>query len=183
MPDYRRVKIPGGTYFFTLVTYRRQKIFSMPRARLILHETIEHVKNRYPFAMIAFCVLPDHIHFIWRLPVGDADYSMRIGQIKSQFSKKYHSFNNNAYKRTKSREKRRELTLWQRRFWEHLIRDEDDLNSHIDYIHYNPVKHGLVSRVREWEESSFHAYVEAGYYDLNWGEGYQVDEKDYQFGE
>jgi len=183
MPEYRRMKIPGGTYFFTLVTYGRHNIFSIPKVRSILHESIEYVKNRHPFTMVAFCILPDHIHFIWHLPAGDADYSMRIGQIKSRFSKQYKLMLDNTIERSISREMRRELSIWQRRFWEHWIQDEADLNRHIDYIHYNPVKHGLVSSVREWKESSFHSFVEAGYYEINWGEGYQVDEKKYQYGE
>ena len=113
----------------------------------------------------------------------DANYSMRIGQIKRRFSKQYAKKYGMLIGKSFSQEKRRELPIWQRRFWEHLIRDEEDLNRHIDYIHYNPVKHALVSRVQEWEDTSFHAYVQKGFYDPDWGEGFQINETKHQLGE
>ena len=149
----------------------------------MLYDSIEHVQRLHPFMIEAYCILLDHIHFIWRLPVGDANYSMRIGQIKRRFSKQYAKKYEMLIGKNISQEKRRELPIWQRRFWEHLVRDEEDLNQHIDYIHYNPVKHGLVARAREWEDSSFHTYAQKGYYDLDWGEGSQITETKHQFGE
>jgi putative transposase len=183
MPEYRRIFHPGGTYFLTLVTYKRQNIFSISKTVALLHESIEHVICLHPFKIVAFVFLPDHLHFIWRLPEGDANYSTRISQIKRRFSKQYIAIFGAQLKKSASQDKRRELTIWQRRFWEHWICDEEDLNQHIDYIHYNPVKHGLVDRVCEWKVSSFHDYVKAGFYDSSWGQGFHVDEKKYTFGE
>jgi len=117
------------------------------------------------------------------MPENDSDYSMRINQIKRRFSKQYIARFGMPIRRSESREKRREVTIWQRRFWEHCIRNEGDLIRHIDYIHYNPVKHGLVPRVCDWESSSFHDYVRKGYYDLAWGEEIKINEKKYQHGE
>jgi putative transposase len=183
MPEYKRMICPGGTYFFTLITYQRQRIFSTSKPKSLLYESIEHVRSLHPFTIEAYCILPDHLHFIWRLPNGDANYSMRISQIKRHFSKKYVAMFGLSFNKSESRDKRRELTIWQRRFWEHWIRDEDDLNRHIDYIHFNPVKHGVVDRVYKWNDSSFHDYVKAGFYDPSWGQGYHIDDKKYKFGE
>jgi putative transposase len=183
MPEYRRMIYPGGTYFFTLVTYQRQNIFSTSKPISLFYESIERVRTLHPFTVEAYCILPNHIHFIWRLPNGDSNYSMRISQIKRRFSKLFVQELEMPSGISKSRNKRGELTIWQRRFWEHWIRDEDDLNRHIDYIHFNPVKHGLVDRVCEWKDSSFHDYVNAGFYDPSWGQGYHIDEKKYKFGE
>ena len=183
MPEYRRVFIQGGVYFFTLVTYERQEIFLVPEARALFIDSLEHVRKYHPFEVIAYCILPDHVHFIWQLPENDVNYSMRINLIKGRFSRRYAAQFGKVLSKTDSRQKRREVMVWQRRFWEHLIRNEDDLNRHIDYIHYNPVKHGVVSRVRDWESSSFHDYVIQGCYELEWGEGYQDEDKQIDFGE
>ena len=183
MPDYRRVIQEGGIYFFTIVTYQRQKIFSLPETRKLLLQSIDHVRIYHPFKIKAFCILLDHVHFLWRMPENDSDYSMRINQIKRRFSKQYIARFGMPIRRSESREKRREVTIWQRRFWEHWIHNEGDLIRHIDYIHYNPVKHGLVPRVCDWESSSFHDYVRKGYYDLAWGEEIKINEKKYQHGE
>lgn len=183
MPEYRRVMIKGGTYFFTLVTYQRQKIFSSPPARVLFLKTIEYVYTYHPFTMEAYCLLPDHVHFLWQLPEEDADYSMRISSIKRHFSIKFRQQFNIPELENISRINRRESTIWQRRFWDHFIRDEDDLQRHIDYIHYNPVKHGLVNNVRDWQSSSFFDYVRLGYYDLNWGENIHFRDSLDSFGE
>ncbi len=183
MPDYRRVKLKGATYFFTLVTYQRQHIFSSPKPISLLIESIDRIKTYHPFNIEAYCILPDHIHFIWSLPEDDHNYSMRISQIKRRFSKQYTETFDLSKEMNKSRQKRKESSIWQRRFWEHWIRDENDLNRHIDYIHYNPVKHSLVSRAQDWKYSSFHEFVNMGYYDPDWGEGYKIDQEKYQFGE
>ncbi len=171
MPEYRRSFLPGGTFFFTIVTYHRKSILTSQKAREILHSAMEDVNRRYPFSMDAICLLPDHIHCIWTLPEGDTNYSIRWGEIKKQFTKSYHQLFGNEGNNTASRLARGEATIWQRRFWEHTIRDEDDLNQHLDYIHYNPVKHGLVETMDDWQWSSFHRYVKMGYY----GEAWNVD--------
>jgi len=183
MPNYRRVKIEGGTYFLTLVTYKREKIFLQSEARQLLLDSINHVKNIHPFYMKAFCILPDHVHLLWQMPEDDANYSTRIAEVKKRFSKHYLSDFGNLLSLNLSQAKRGESGLWQRRFWEHYIRDEEDLYRHIDYIHYNPVKHGLVDSVRDWPSSSFFDYVQEGYYEIGWGEGYRVDQEKFNFGE
>jgi putative transposase len=174
MPEYRRTFIPGGTFFFTVVTYRRLPILVTEEARAILHRVWLDVKRRFPFTTDAICLLPDHLHCIWTLPGDDANYSVRWKEIKRLFSKEYTNTIGAIEKRSASREKREETTIWQRRFWEHTLRDENDLKRHIDYIHYNPVKHGLAQQVSDWQWSSFHRYVQIGYYDKEWGE---VDEE------
>jgi putative transposase len=183
MPEYRRAIIEGGIYLFTLVTYRRQRLFSQPHVRELLHEAFNHIHKFHQYKMLAYCFLPDHIHFVWQLPENDADYSTRISLIKSRFSKIYVAQFGLPFSKDASRFKRREVTVWQRRFWEHTICDEDDLNLHIDYIHYNPVKHGLVDRVCDWEDSSFISYVDVGCYELDWGNAVGLHHPDDRFGE
>jgi putative transposase len=175
MPEYRRSFVPGGTYFFTVVTYRRLPILVSKEARDILRKAYMDVIHRFPFTIDAICLLPDHLHCIWSLPEGDANYPVRWREIKRLFSKEYGSTVGTNEERNLSRQKREETTIWQRRFWEHTIRDENDLQNHMDYIHYNPVKHGLVQRARDWQWSSFHRYVQLGYYDQEWGWGDQND--------
>jgi putative transposase len=128
------------------------------------------VRERFPFGIDAVCLLPEHIHCIWTLPEGDANYSLRWKEIKRLFTKGYLEQIGSGEFRNESRLSRGEAAVWQRRFWEHTIQDEGDLNRHRDYIHYNPVKHGLVHSVVEWPWSSFHKYVRLGYYDTGWGE-------------
>lgn len=115
-------------------------------------------------------LLPDHIHTIWTLPDGDANFSARWNAIKRRFTQSYLEQIGPGETRNASRLKRREAAVWQRRFWEHTLRDEADLNRHLDYIHYNPVKHGLVKKAADWPWSSFHRYMKMGFYDPNWGE-------------
>ena len=183
MPEYRRVKLEGGTYFITLVTYQRKNLFANKGAITLFQKSIDHVKSYRPFFLEAYCILPDHIHFILSLPEKDNNFSVRISQIKRRFSKQYVKNVGIVYPGNESLQNRRELPIWQRRFWEHLIRDENDLERHIDYIHYNPVKHGLVNRVQDWKYSSFLDFVERGYYDLSWGEDNLIDKEENCFGE
>ena len=183
MPEYRRLRIPAGVYFFTLVTYQRKKIFSSPLARLLFFKAVDHVRSYQPFTMVAYCLLPDHIHLIWQLPEDDCDYSKRISAIKRRFSMKYRQRFNVPLPKNASRIKRRESTIWQRRFWEHFIRDEKDFEQHLDYLHFNPVKHGLVDQVRDWEDSSFKSFVKLGFYDMDWGGNYQNEKPNQYFGE
>lgn len=183
MPEYRRAKIEAGTYFFTLVTYQRQNIFLSPEARLLFLDAINYVKQYRIFELIAYCVLPDHIHLIISLPENDADFSTRLSLIKRRFTKQYTSRFGGLLPKSESYAKRKEVGIWQRRFWEHFIRGEEDLNRHIDYIHYNPVKHGLVGSVCDWKDSSFYDYVKSGHYTMDWGQDYKFYDHNYQFGE
>jgi len=183
MPNYRRVKIAGGTYFFTLVTNQRNNIFLLDKTVDLFLEALNHVKNLHPFNLVAYCILPDHIHLLWDLPDGDDNFSLRISEIKKRFSKHFIAEYGNQNSISTTQRKRGETGIWQRRFWEHYIRDEEDLNRHIDYIHYNPVKHGLVNRAYDWHSSSFSEYIMKGYYGDDWGV-VENSEKDFHtFGE
>ncbi len=172
MPNYLRAR-KGTTYFFTLVTYHRQRILCLERSRKILRQTIYKVKKSYPFAIEAMVLLPDHLHCIWRLPEGDHDYSTRWGMIKSEFTKNTKSWLA-VPQPSDSRLKKREGSIWQRRFWEHMIRDDRDFMYHCNYIHYNPVKHGLAAAPKDWPHSTFRWFVKNQIYPLDWGSGTTV---------
>jgi len=167
MPNYRRSIIPGGTFFFTVVTFDRRPILISELSRLILRRVWKRAQKEHPFVVDAICVLPDHLHCIWTLPEGDAAYSMRWGAIKGLFTKEYLKSGGQSGVINESRKKRGEAAVWQRRFWEHTIRDDEDFANHVDYIYYNPVKHGLVPQVKEWP--SYFKYVREGIYDVGWG--------------
>jgi putative transposase len=169
MPDYRRWLFPGGTFFFTVVSFNRLPIFTTEPARHVLHDAWKDVEKRFPFTTVAICLLPDHLHCIWTLPDGDGRTSIRWKEIKRLFTKSYLEVVGPGSDRNTSRLKRGEAAIWQRRFWEHVIINEVDLNHHLDYIHYNPVKHGLVEKPVDWPWSSFHRYVQEGYYPPDWG--------------
>jgi putative transposase len=163
MPQYRRAKLEGSVFFFTVVLAERP-------SDLLLNE-IERFRRIYrvveqqrPFETIAICVLPDHLHALWALPEGDADFSTRWSLIKSGFSRGLDS-----KQRSPSKVRKREKGIWQRRYWEHAIRDDMDFERHVDYIHFNPVKHGYVSRVLDWPHSSFHRYVKRELLPADWG--------------
>jgi putative transposase len=169
MPDYRRNYIPGGIYFFTVVTFGRKPIFlSRPAREMFLAAWLD-TRGRFPFRTKACCLLPDHLHCIWQLPEHDRDFSLRWKEIKRLFTKGYLAGIGTDGFRNPSRVRKGEAAVWQRRFWEHSIRDQEDLNRHIAYIHYNPVKHGLAKRAKDWPWSSFHRYVAAGLIDADWG--------------
>jgi putative transposase len=182
MPRYLRPQTTGGTYFFTVVTFGRRKILTQDISRQLLSKAFAEVKTQYPFSVEALVLLPDHLHAIWTLPVGDMDYSKRWGLIKANFSKEGKPYFSGTKSANPSRIKRRETTIWQRRFWEHTIRDDADYGRHVDYIHYNPVKHGLVKNVIDWPHSSFHRYVREEFYPENWGVGVTFNQDD-SFGE
>ena len=131
---------------------------------------IEEVRITYPFVIEGWVVLPDHVHCIWTLQDGDKEFSKRWGLIKAGFTKHMKPFLQRHELLTESRKRHQEGTIWQRRFWEHHIRDDDDYRKHIDYMHYNPVKHGLVKRTRDWPHSSFHEYCRQGMYPVDWGD-------------
>ena len=167
MSEYRRAHIPGGAYFFTVKTFERRPVLTHEHYRVALREAITEVRGRLPFDSLAWVLLPDHIHTIWKLPEGDVDYSLRWSLIKQHVTRKYAERTQEVLV-SRSRQKRREGTIWQRRFWEHLIRDDRDFRRHIDYIHYNPVKHGHVSKVVDWPYSTFHRFVRNGVYSKDW---------------
>ncbi|MGN2392776.1 REP-associated tyrosine transposase [Pelomicrobium sp. G1] len=171
MPNYRRNRTPGATFFCTVVAYERRPWLCTEPMRQALREAIRLVRSRHPFQIVAWVLLPDHLHCIWRLPPGDADYSGRWRMIKSAVSRRWGAGGDETQPAAFSRAKRRERLIWQRRFWEHTIRDERDLAAHLDYIHYNPVKHRLCSTPAQWPYSSFHRFVREGRYPLDWAAG------------
>lgn len=166
--QYRRLKIPGISYFFTAIAFRRQPIFRDEIAIEVLSDAILKVQSRRPFQIDAQVILPDHIHALWTLPEGDDDYSTRWRLIKEAFTR-WHVAQHGEGQRSKSREGKGEQAVWQRRFWEHAIRDDDDFDHHFDYIHFNPVKHGYVAAPKDWPHSTFRDWVAKGRYDIGWG--------------
>ena len=169
MPNYRRAYFEAGTYFFTVVTYKRNKILCAKDSRENLKVAINEVREEHPFITNAWILLPDHIHCIWTLPKGDDNFSIRWQLIKGRFSMRFDKDETKIVATSESRQKRGEQAIWQRRFWEHLIRDEKDFERHCDYIHYNPVKHGYVTAPKDWPFSTFHRFVKRGVYDEDWG--------------
>ncbi|MBL8523495.1 MAG: transposase [Betaproteobacteria bacterium] len=167
MPNYRRSRVPGGSYFFTVVTHGRRPYFESESARLALFAALREIRHSHPFRIDAWVLLPDHIHTIWTLPANDSDFSQRWARIKRITS--------NSCRQLVDRESMSsqqiangENGFWQRRFWEHQIRDEADFAAHTDYIHRNPVKHGLVERPMDWPYSSFQRYLAKRVYPADW---------------
>jgi len=168
MPDYRRLFLPGGTYFFTVVTHHRRPIFYDDAARQCLRHAIREVQISHPFEMLAIALMPEHIHCIWRLPNKDFAFSIRWACIKKRFACAWIEHGGRALNVSSSRMKHRERGVWQKRFWEHAIRDHTDFINHINYIHYNPVKHALVKCPHQWPYSSFVRCVREGHYSEGW---------------
>jgi putative transposase len=164
MTGYRRNTIPGGSFFFTVNLAERRLSLLIEHVDL-LRGAFRDVRRRHPFAIDAIVILPDHLHAIWTLPEGDRDYATRWRLIKSAFSRALPS----GERISASRAARAERGIWQRRYWEHTLRDDRDVARHMDYIHFNPVKHGLVTRVQDWPYSSFHRLVRLGTYPADWG--------------
>lgn len=163
MTGYRRNFIAGGAFFFTVnLAERRLALLTTHIDKL--RAAFREIRARHPFTIEAIVVLPDHLHAVWRLPEGDADFATRWRLIKSAFSRSIAV----GERISASRAAKGERGIWQRRYWEHMIRDEDDFARHVDYIHINPVKHGLVTRVRDWPHSSFHRMVKDGVYPEDW---------------
>lgn len=181
MPNYRRSIAEGGTFFFTVVSYQRRPVLCEEAIRRALRQAIHAVQSERPFNIDAWVLLPDHLHCVWTLPPGDSDFSTRWAMIKKNATKTTvgcvsRTVSNNARSvrsahrgSSLSRNRRNEGLLWQRRFWEHTIRDHEDLKRCIDYVHWNPVKHGQVSNVTDWPFSTFHRYVRQGVYARDWG--------------
>jgi putative transposase len=154
MSNYRRNHVAGGTYFFTVNLLERKKTLLVDHIDELRH-AIDKARNNKPFHIDGWVILPDHMHCIWTLPEGDDDYSGRWRSIKKEFSKSLPKTEH----LSKIKVKRNERGIWQHRFWEHTIRDDRDYQTHMDYLHFNPVKHGLVESAQEWEYSTFHHLV------------------------
>jgi putative transposase len=163
MPNYVRAFVPGGTFFFTVALLERRQRLLTDHID-VLRTAVRNARRRRPFTIDAMVVLPEHLHCVWTLPPDDADFSARWHDIKSRFAAAIPAGEPLSARRLRKGER----GIWQRRFWEHCIRDERDLSNHIDYIHFNPVKHGHVTRVADWRYSSFHRYVRDGVYPLDW---------------
>jgi len=161
--QYRRANIPGAHYFFTVNIAERDKSLLIDYIDE-LRSAFEIIKQNHPFVIEAIVILPDHIHTLWKLPDNDADFSTRWRLIKSTFSRTLPQ----TERISSSRRKKGERGIWQRRYWEHLIRDENDFARHVDYIHYNPVKHGYVQAPVDWPYSSIHRYIKKGIIQSNW---------------
>ena len=163
---YRRTEVAGATYFFTVNLLNRRQTLLTDHIDT-LRACIKTVKKRHPFHIDAMVILPDHLHAIWTLPPGDADFAKRWMLVKTAFSRSLpkHEIIN------QSRKLKRERGIWQRRYWEHLIRDDLDYQRHVDYIHYNPVKHGYVDKVVEWPYSSIHWFIDKGIITSDWSVG------------
>jgi len=170
MPEYRRNRVAGGCYFFTANLWDRRGSLLVERIDL-LRECVWRVRVRRPFHVDAWVVLPEHMHAVWTLPEGDDDFSTRWGSIKRMFSAGLEG----GEARSEGRMRRGERGVWQRRFWEHTIRDERDYAAHVDYVHFNPVKHGLVEGPGYWPFSSFRRAVERGVYPADWVGGGDAD--------
>jgi putative transposase len=186
MPNYRRSIVPGGTFFFTLVSWQRRPVLCNPDIRASLREAITTVRAIHPFAVVAMVLLPDHLHCVWELPAGDSDFAVRWAMIKRFVTKRIAGSGNGAHSApygSASRMRRHEGCLWQRRFWEHQVRDQPDLTRCLDYLHWNPVKDGYVRAVIDWPFSSFHRYVKQGYYPSGWGGPGVIDGGGGEFGE
>ena len=169
MPEYRRAYVPGGTFFFTLVTYKRIPLFQDPKNIASLRVATARVRSELPFEIVGAAILPDHLHFLWTLPANNSAYSKRISRVKVLFTRTLKKTGGLQQQVSTSRHRHRESAVWQRRFWEHTIRDETDLERHLDYIHYNPVKHGLVTCPHLWKYSSFQRWVDQERYRPDWG--------------
>jgi putative transposase len=167
MTQYRRARIPGATWFFTVNLAERRGNRLLVEQVCALRDAFTLVRRKHPFTIDAMVVLPDHLHCLWTLPNHDSDYGVRWGLIKAAFSRKLAA----TERRSVSRRRRGERGIWQRRFWEHAIRNEADFARHADYIHYNPVKHGWAKAPLEWEYSSFGRFVAMGIYAKDWGGG------------
>lgn len=169
MPQYIRAFVPGGTFFFTVALLERRRTLLTDHIDSLRTAFID-ARRRRPFTIDAIVVLPDHLHCIWTLPPDDADFSARWHDIKSRFSARIEPGERLSARRAMKGER----GIWQRRYWEHCIRDELDFSRHADYLHFNPVKHGHVTCVADWPHSSFHRYLAQGLYPLDWGGNAQV---------
>lgn len=166
----RYIRSHAGTlYFFTLVTHERRPLLTTDLGRRCLRESLKAVMRKHAFRIHAIVLLPDQLHALWELPVGDSDYSTRWRLVKSSFTRRWISAGGREVSVSSSRDRKQERGIWQRRFYEHTCRDDNDVERCRDYIHVNPLKHQLVDRVVDWPWSSFHRYVRQGVYASDWG--------------
>jgi putative transposase len=175
VPEYRRAFQPGGTFFLTLVTHGRAPLFADGRARRCLHEAVALARRDHPFTLVAAVLLPEHLHLLLTLPEGDADFSIRVGAVKARFTRQWLAGagaggGGGGIERRQSDSRARQgyRGVWQKRFWEHAVRDAADRVGCCDYLHYNPVKHGHVVCPHEWEWSTFHRFVRERKYEHDW---------------
>ena len=171
MPNFHRWRIAGASYFFTSVTAGRRPLFWNQVARALLSNTIRECRAKWDFGLDAIVLLPDHWHVLITLPPGDDEYPKRMGWIKKEFTKAWLNAGGKEVPVTHSQKQLRRRGVWQPRFWEHTIRDDEDFEAHVNYIHYNPVKHGYVSAPADWKWSSFIQWVDKAAYTLDWGTG------------
>jgi putative transposase len=170
MPNFRRNWLSGGTFFFTVVTAGRVPLFRDQEARRLLGDCLREERRIRPFDLQAVVLLPDHLHAIWTLPSGDFDYPIRWSSIKSRFTHEWLKCGSaSESERSEAQRRERRRGIWQSRYMEHTIRDEDDWIQHANYIHFNPVRHGLARCPKDWPWSSFLRYVRSGDYPLDWG--------------
>ena len=181
MPNYRRFFVPGGTYFFAVSCYRRHPFFRSQRAIELLGQAFRTIRDELPWETLAIVVIPDHLHAIWTLPGGDDDYPTRWKKVKANFTKPWLQSGGFELPVTAAQKRRGNRGIWQKRFWEHTVRDEEELDAFVDYIHYNPVKHGLVRRPADWPWSSFHRFVREGHYNREWGASEPAHLRDLDF--
>ena len=183
MPNYRRAIVPGGTFFFTVVSWRRRPLLCNPDIRAALRDAITTVREMHPMTINAWVLMPDHLHCVWSLPQGDADFAVRWAMIKRFVTRACAKRYPAEGEVSASRKGRNEGFIWQRRYWEHRVRDPVDLGRCVDYLHWNPVKHGHVGAVIDWPYSSFHRYLKQGHYQAGWGGTGAAEEDQGKFGE
>lgn len=175
MPNYVRWRECGATYFFTVVTHRRRRLFDDKGARRLLRQAFLTTRKRWAFDQFACVVLPDHLHCIWTLPDGDDDFPVRWSFLKRHFSKAYRQQGGKPLAITEGMSRKRSLGVWQPRYWEHRIRDETELLTYRDYIHLNPVKHGYVTDPYDWPFSSVHRHQSLGWLEVDWTSRTKLD--------
>lgn len=163
MPEYRRVRHPGGLHFFTVTLLRRSGNDLLTRHIDVLRHSVRQVRSAHPFSVHAWVVLPDHLHCVLEFPYGEANHALRWRLIKAHFARALPADEFRSDTR-----RRGQHGIWQRRYWERPIRDEADYRAHLDYVHFDPVKHGLVDRVRDWPYSTFHRWVDRRVYPVDW---------------
>ena len=175
MPNYIRPQLTGCTVFFTVNSYQRRPILIDPDFRFTLRKAIQKTRINHPFDINAWVLLPDNLHCTWTLPPGDKEISARWSMIKRFVTQGIEAQPQTQKNICGSRKKRGESTIWQRRFWEHHILSDTDYMTHVNYCYWNPVKHGLVQSVKEWEYSTFHRDVKRNIFPVDW---YSNDESD-----
>lgn len=168
MPNYVRWRAAGATYFFTVVTSRRRRLFADAAARRLLRQAFVDTRRRWAFDMFAVVVLPDHLHCIWMLPPEDDDFPKRWSHLKRRFTQQFLAAGGHEIQVSGNRRRHRERGVWQARYWEHLVRDEQELYAYRDDVHLNPVKHGYVERPTDWPWSSVHRHLSQGWLTPDW---------------